>query len=151
MGNYKLQKSERPLAAEEFKALHEQSRQQWADVILKAQPWHCYTSMRARIWLRKNGLAITEEAIEKVRRPKTAGKDMGLVPRDALMALDSGEEVLDVMSCTPVSYDADFQAALVVAYLRWEQEEVNFEDVQPALRVATVKKEDSEGSEWLNE
>ncbi|KAI0048619.1 hypothetical protein FA95DRAFT_1571781 [Auriscalpium vulgare] len=116
MGNYELRLA-KPLSAEEFKALPEKTRKEWARVILKA-PEKCYMAMRARICLRKDGCAITDEAIEKFRQPAGMSE---LEPPDAIAAIESGEVVLKVFLCIPLSYEDEFQSALMTEYHQWEQ------------------------------
>ncbi|KAI0061875.1 hypothetical protein BV25DRAFT_711197 [Artomyces pyxidatus] len=109
LGNYELRKSKKPLSAHEFKALPYECRMKWAKDILTPQRSQCYTTMRARVWLRKQGRQVTADALEEAMEDlkKTADK-IGLVEADVLNALDAGEEELNVHLCIPVSYNADF-------------------------------------------
>ncbi|KAI0048583.1 hypothetical protein FA95DRAFT_1605089 [Auriscalpium vulgare] len=137
MGNYKLEMSEQPLSADEFKALPQKTRNAWADALLAPQSWKCYTSMRARVWLRKNGREVAEEAVEAARRPGALANAMGLERKDMLAALDSGEEILHVMLCVPVSYDAEFQEALTAAQEEAAQPESGH--TKPSVRTSRGK------------
>ncbi|THH12686.1 hypothetical protein EW146_g7469 [Bondarzewia mesenterica] len=104
-GDYVIEKSDKPLTPLEFAALPNRTRREWADAILKAKQWPCYTNMRARISLRKKRREISDEAIQAETRPSMSY----LTETDVLKAMDRGEEILNVLMLRPSGYDEDFQ------------------------------------------
>ena len=70
----------------------------WANHLLSTVKWDCYTSMRARIYLRKKSLlssddksqtAAVEQEMNRIRK-RQGGK---LSPEDVIAALARGDEV----------------------------------------------------------
>ncbi|KAI0061877.1 hypothetical protein BV25DRAFT_1826167 [Artomyces pyxidatus] len=122
LGDYELKKSDRFLSRAEFKALPEACRRKWAKEVLRPQKWCCYTSMRARIWLRKNGRVLTDANFEIAHsKRRELPQAIGLEEADVLKALDAGEEKLNVIVCRPVSYDVEFQEDMANNFAIWNE------------------------------
>ncbi|KAI0253769.1 hypothetical protein BJV78DRAFT_167799 [Lactifluus subvellereus] len=104
MGEYKVTAHPRPLSCDEFQALPRITREAWAKAILRHQSW----ASRTRIWLRKQGRAVTPSAVSEAlsahRKSKKEGADLGLKPEDVLRSFDAGDEVRtgfhSVVACT---------------------------------------------------
>ncbi|KAI0054675.1 hypothetical protein BV25DRAFT_1938700 [Artomyces pyxidatus] len=136
LGDYELKKSAQFLSRTEFKALPEACRSKWAKEILRPQKWECYTSMRARIWLRKNGRIVTDASFEIAHsRRRVLPQEMGLREADVLKALDAGEEKLNVIVCRPVSYDAEFQEDMANHFAIWGGSKAQVETKKPATPI----------------
>lgn len=79
----------------------------WAKKILKAKKWPVYTAIRARIWLRKVKIELTDKNIEaEVARIKHKGNKAGFLSiEDVMTALEHGEEVY--MAISPFLHNID--------------------------------------------
>ncbi|KAI0264125.1 hypothetical protein BC834DRAFT_883685 [Gloeopeniophorella convolvens] len=133
MGEYEPVVCPTPLTNTEFQNLTNATRTGWAKCILGHwQQWDSFMSARTRIWLRKNGKAVTDasvtETLARHRAGKVKGGDIGLDKQDVLKAFDSGEECtfyvlyrttsLSRRTCTPAAFARHPTAHLPGARLR---------------------------------
>ena len=65
----------------------------WATKIKTIKEWQVYTTMRARIWLRKHGRDLSGSNVEQELRRIQENKAGALSDQDVIEALERGDEV----------------------------------------------------------
>ena len=65
----------------------------WATKIKTIKEWQVYTTMRARIWLRKHGRDISGSNVQQELRRIQENKPGSLSDQDVIEALERGDEV----------------------------------------------------------
>ncbi|KAJ6509855.1 hypothetical protein DFH09DRAFT_271317 [Mycena vulgaris] len=104
------------LTPQQFDAQSPQFREAWGSKIpIPKKKWLAYREMRARIALRKAGLAITDTSVAAEVR----GADIPVTPDDVIQALRWGEEAISVVRMRCVSYDRAFVQVLAAARANW--------------------------------
>ncbi|KIM85967.1 hypothetical protein PILCRDRAFT_816517 [Piloderma croceum F 1598] len=97
----------------EFNMQRDDVKIKWANHLLSKVKWDCYTSMRARIYLQKQGLlpydkksqtAAVEQEMNRIRK-RQGGK---LSAEDVIAALARGDEGIDIITMKCVKYDHEF-------------------------------------------
>lgn len=71
----------------------DQVKAAWVKQIIGYKEWDVYTKIRARIWLRKNSEALTDENIDQEVERIRASKGGVLLEQDVIASLERGEEV----------------------------------------------------------
>ncbi|KAF9461887.1 hypothetical protein BDZ94DRAFT_1323092 [Collybia nuda] len=117
----------RQLSALEFTQQTQAMKNAWAKKIIKVKKWPVYTGIRARIFLRKDGQALTDENVEAeiLRITSKATQSGALNASDVIKALERGEEQLDIIRMTCVSYDHRFVKDIITQSKSWTQKSPN--------------------------
>ncbi|KAF9461886.1 hypothetical protein BDZ94DRAFT_1323091 [Collybia nuda] len=109
MGEYRSQLAGQ-LTPYTFRQQTQATKDAWAHKLRTARKWPVYTAIRARIYLRKKKKALTDENIQaEIERITEKGTEGGsLTDRDVIDALERGDEQIDIIRMTCVSYDYPF-------------------------------------------
>ncbi|KAJ7689956.1 hypothetical protein B0H17DRAFT_599853 [Mycena rosella] len=143
MGNYRNS----PLGqstAKQFQSQTPACQRRRGEQIAKAQKWPAYVDMRARIALRKAGLADDPEAVArevtKITGKGKKGTPLGLTPQDVIDAFSRGEEALDIIKMQCVSYDHEFVADMARRHEIWNTPEAVAQRTRKKKQRATTRK-----------
>ncbi|KAJ7715840.1 hypothetical protein B0H16DRAFT_1339519 [Mycena metata] len=124
MGDYRNRRCG-SLTAEQFKSQTLEVKHKWARLLLGSRKHDVYVAMRARIALRKAGVAVIPgDAVEaremKLVKAERKGKPpvnaIDLNEQDIVAALSRGDETIDIIQLECVSYDHAFVAELARRY-----------------------------------
>ncbi|KAJ7022452.1 hypothetical protein C8F04DRAFT_1137956 [Mycena alexandri] len=124
MGDYRNRRCGN-LTAEQFKSQTPEVKQKWGSRLLASRQHPVYVAMRARIALRKAGVAVVPgddaearemKMVKAEKKGKPPLKALHLEEQDIVAALSRGDETIDIIRLECVSYDHAFVAELARRY-----------------------------------
>ncbi|KAF9022274.1 hypothetical protein BDZ89DRAFT_208416 [Hymenopellis radicata] len=104
-----------------FKGLPEDVKRAWGKLLAStmSRKRDVYVSLRARVALRKFGIAVDPEAEQLEMAEIRAGRGYALDGQDIVKALSSGEEGIKVLGMRCTSYDHAFVEELIAKRRNW--------------------------------
>ncbi|TFK50738.1 hypothetical protein OE88DRAFT_1659771 [Heliocybe sulcata] len=98
------------LSMGEFRQQRDKVKWWWSQKIHKTKKWPHYVAIRARVWLRKMGREVTEEAVREVQSGLVP--TAGLTVEDIIEAFERGDEAIEIWALECNRYDHAFNASL---------------------------------------
>ncbi|KAJ7093402.1 hypothetical protein B0H15DRAFT_1020792 [Mycena belliarum] len=123
------------LTPQQFDAQSPAFRDAWAEKITVKKSGD-YRAMRARIGLRRAGLAVSDTGAENIRR----GSGMPITKDDVLLAFRRGEEAINVVRMTCLTYDRAFVEVLREALTPDRADSDSDSDTPPRTRALGRKR-----------
>ncbi|KAJ6627718.1 hypothetical protein B0H10DRAFT_358414 [Mycena sp. CBHHK59/15] len=93
------------MTVEQFNAQTTEVKETWGKLIVKTKRWDVYVSIRARIALRKSGIAETNENVAREMNKIRKRTGIPVTPQDVIQAFSRGEHTIDIIKMQCVSYD----------------------------------------------
>ncbi|KAF8217406.1 hypothetical protein K438DRAFT_1924915 [Mycena galopus ATCC 62051] len=129
------------LTAEQFKSQATAVKQQWGKLLIKSKMVEAYIAMRARIALRKAGVAFVRGDANEIREmgevTRKGGRPLPVEAKDIIDALGRGEEVIGIIRMECISYNHELVAEMARRHEDWNVAPV---PVQPVQRAGATKR-----------